>query len=103
MALDPRFTDPATFLVAASGDELVGLVRVARAGRRPRLVLVGTLEGHRGQGVARALLDHAFAALRARGITHVLADVDETAAAAQALLRGRGAERIAGTVELVNS
>lgn len=101
MALDPRFTDPATFLVAARAGELVGLVRVARAGRRPRLVLVGTLPAHRGQGIAKALLDRAFAALRARGVTHVLADVDETDAATRALLHARGAERLGGTVELV--
>lgn len=103
MALDPRFTDPESFLVAEQGDELVGLVRVARAGRRPRLVLVGVLEEHRGRGIAQALLDEAFRPLRDRGVTHVSADVDETDTATLGLLRARGAERVAGTVELVRS
>jgi GNAT superfamily N-acetyltransferase len=101
LALDPRFTEPEGFLVAKHGDELAGLVRVAKAGRRPRLVLVGTLEPYRGTGLARALLNTAFERLRARGVTHVTADVDETDTATRKLLDTLGAERIAGTVELV--
>jgi ribosomal protein S18 acetylase RimI-like enzyme len=96
------YFDPRTYLVAVAGGDLAGLVRVWR-GREgvPRLGLVGVLPAYRRRGLATALLHRAFAPLAARGVPEVSAEVDAADTAAWALLRGFGAYRTGGTVELV--
>jgi ribosomal protein S18 acetylase RimI-like enzyme len=101
ICFDPKVFESTTFLVAIHRGEYAGLVRIARAGRRPRLALVGVHPAHRGRGLGKALLAEAFRPLRQRGVTHVIADADETNAAAQALFKGFHAERTGGAVELV--
>lgn len=99
--LDRPWFDPETYLVAAAGDDLAGLVRIWR--RRegvPRLGLVGVRPAYRRRGLATALLHRAFAPLAARGVTEVSAEADAANAPAQALLRSFGARRTGGTVEL---
>ena len=97
-----RFFDPTTYLVAVHDDEYVGMVRIAPLPRQPRLGLVGVLPAFRRRGLARALLTAAFLPLRERGFTEVSAEVDESNSAAQALLRGLGARRTGGAIELVH-
>jgi ribosomal protein S18 acetylase RimI-like enzyme len=96
----PGFYDPATYLVARHGEELAGLVRVWR-GRVPKLGLVGVLPGHRGRGLARALVTTVFGVLRERGVATVFAEVDRTDEASQSLLGSLGARRAGGVLELV--
>ena len=102
---DPRWFDPATYLVAldtsAPGDGYAGLVRIWRGRRVPRLGLVGVLPEHRRRGLARGLLAAAFRPLHERGLGQVSAEVDQSNTAAQALLRGLGATRTGGAIELV--
>jgi ribosomal protein S18 acetylase RimI-like enzyme len=97
-----RFFDPATYLVAVHDGEYVGMVRVAPLPRQPRLGLVGVLPAFRRRGLARALLAAAFGPLHERGFTEVSAEVDELNAPSQALLRGTGARRTGGAIELVH-
>jgi len=101
---DSRWFDPTTYLVAVHDDgdgAYAGLARVWRGRRVPRLGLVGVLPAHRRRGLARALLAAAFRPVHRRGIAQVSAEVDETNAASQALLRSIGATRTGGAVELV--
>jgi GNAT superfamily N-acetyltransferase len=101
--LESPWFDPATSLVAVAQDgEHLGLVRILGARRHPRLGLVGVLPGHRRRGIARALLAGAFGALDARGVGEVTAEADERDPAAGTLLRGIGARRTGGAVELVH-
>lgn len=100
LSFDPRWFDPATYVVALAGGEPVGLVRVHRRARVPRLGLVGVLPAHRRRGLATALLHRAFAPLVAAGTAEVSAEVDAADTAAWALLRRHGAYRTGGTVEL---
>ena len=97
------FFDPATYLVAvdrASG-QYAGLVRIWRNRAGPRLGLIATLAPYRRHGVARALLDRAFAVLAARGDSSVVGEVDDTNVASVALLTGLGARQYGGNVELI--
>jgi ribosomal protein S18 acetylase RimI-like enzyme len=98
---DPRWFDPATHLVAVRDGAYAGLVRVAGGRRLPRLGLVGVLPGHRRRGLARSLLAAAFRPLHERGVTQVGAEADATNEPSQALLRGIGATRTGGAIELV--
>ncbi len=100
-SFDPRYFDPATYLVAMDGGGLyVGLVRVGSAPHRGRLGLIGVVSAYRRRGLARALLAAAFAQLHARGISHVTAEADTTNTASAALLATIGARRTGGSVEL---
>jgi ribosomal protein S18 acetylase RimI-like enzyme len=92
--------DPELYLVAVVADEYAGLVRIWRAARVPRLGLIGVLRWHRRRGLAGALLHAAFTPLAARGIELVSAEADTTNTAAQTLLKGLGARRTGGSVEL---
>jgi RimJ/RimL family protein N-acetyltransferase len=92
--------DPRLHLVAVAGGEYVGLVRVWRATRVPRLGLVGVLRWQRRRGIARALLHAAFTPLADRGIELVSAEVDVTNGPSRALLASLGARRTGGSVEL---
>jgi GNAT superfamily N-acetyltransferase len=98
---DPRWFDPTTYLVAVHDGDHVGLARVWRGRRVPRLGLVGVLPAHRRRGLARALLAAAFRPLHERGVAQVTAEADRTNTASQTLLRSLGATRTGGTIELV--
>lgn len=52
----------------AEGGELVGAVLCGHDGRRGYLHHLAVAEAHRRQGVARALIEHGLAGLRAAGI-----------------------------------
>jgi ribosomal protein S18 acetylase RimI-like enzyme len=67
----------------------------------PRLGLIGVSPGYRRRGLAKVLLEAVFAPLRDRGISEVAAEVDATNTASNALLRGIGARRVGGSIELV--
>ncbi len=95
--------DPATYLVAvdvASG-EYIGLVRVWNSPGRPRLGLIAVLPPYRRRGLATVLLARAFRALHERGKKEVTAEVDDTNAAARALMSKLGARRTNGIIELI--
>jgi GNAT superfamily N-acetyltransferase len=98
---DPAF-DPDTYLIAveaATGD-YVGLVRIWATSSGPYLGLVGVLPAHRRRGLATALLTAALGALHRRGHAEARCEVDETAAAANALMARLDARRVGGTIEV---
>lgn len=117
---DPEF-DPETYLVAVAptGRQRVersgargqaaaggtggyaGLVRVWIAPGLARLGLIGVLPAHRRLGLASALIARVFGVLHGRGVEAVTCEVDETNVASDTLMRGLGATRVGGVVELV--
>ncbi|MEW1909355.1 GNAT family N-acetyltransferase [Kitasatospora sp. NPDC085895] len=93
--------DPSMYAVAQEGDRYVGLVRVTPRLRLPRIGLIAVRADRQRRGIGRALLAHALGALHEAGTAWVRAEVDESNAAATALLAGTGARREGGTLELV--
>jgi RimJ/RimL family protein N-acetyltransferase len=100
---DDRHFDPATYLVAIDdvNQAYAGLARVWNNPGRPRLGLIGVTAAYRRRGLATVLLAAVFAPLRDRGISDVAAEVDAANSASNALLRGIGAKRTGGSIELV--
>jgi mycothiol synthase len=77
----PAF-DPALWRVAECDGEVVGATLVYDVGETGYLSNVGVRRAWRGRGVAQALVNDAFAALRERGQMRVLVSVDADAAPA---------------------
>jgi len=102
LRFENRFFDPATYLVAVHEDEYVGMVRIMALPRVPRLGLIGVRPEYRRRGLARVMLATAFRVLHERGIAGVSAEADESNPASRNLLRGIGAERTGGAIELVH-
>jgi GNAT superfamily N-acetyltransferase len=77
---DDRHFDPATYLAAVDdmNQAYAGLARVWNDPRHPRLGLIGVTPGYRRRGLAKMLLEAVFAPLR-----------------------GIGARRVGGSIELV--
>jgi ribosomal protein S18 acetylase RimI-like enzyme len=100
---DDRHFDPATYLVAIDdiNQAYAGLARVWHDPGRPRLGLIGVTAAYRRRGLPKVLLAAVFAPLRDRGISEVAAEVDATNTTSNALLRGIGARRTGGSIELV--
>jgi ribosomal protein S18 acetylase RimI-like enzyme len=95
--------DPATYLVAvdqASG-EYAGLVRIWMRPTAPKLGLIALLAPYRRRGLAKSMLATALDVVGERGLTEVVADVDEANAASAGLLASFGGRRDGGTVELL--
>jgi RimJ/RimL family protein N-acetyltransferase len=101
LTFENRWFDPATYLVAVHQSEYVALVRILGLPRQPRLGLIGVLPAHRRRGLAHAMLSAAFRPLHERGVTTVSAEADESNLASSALLKGIGAVRTGGAIELV--
>jgi len=101
LTFENRWFDPTTYLVAVHESEYVGLVRILGLPRQPRLGLVGVLPAYRRRGLARALLAAAMRPLFERGVSTVSGEADESNPASRALLKGLGALRTGGAVELV--
>lgn len=101
LTFENRFFDPATYLVAVHESEYVGLVRILGLPRQPRLGLIGVLPEYRRRGLARAMLAAALRPLHERGVTTVSAEADESNPASRVLLKGVGAIRTGGAIELV--
>jgi ribosomal protein S18 acetylase RimI-like enzyme len=98
---DSPFFDPLTYRVALDGDSYVGLARVWLGPQpEPRLGMVGVLPAYRHRGLARALIAQAFGPLVERGEPVVIAEVDASNDASNALFAGLGAHVIGGTLEL---
>jgi GNAT superfamily N-acetyltransferase len=95
--------DPATYLVAVdqADGEYAGLVRIWMRPTVPKLGLIALLPPYRGRGLAKALVGAALDGVSERGVTEVVADVDDTNAACTGLLASFGGRRDGGTVELV--
>jgi GNAT superfamily N-acetyltransferase len=95
--------DPATYLVAVdqADGEYAGLARIWMRPTVPKLGLIALLAPYRGRGLAKALIGAALAVVSERGVTEVVADVDDTNAACTGLLASFGGRRDGGTVELV--
>jgi ribosomal protein S18 acetylase RimI-like enzyme len=93
--------DPSRYVVAAESDRYVGLVRVASRRRHAWIGLIAVQADLRRRGIARALLVHVLDSLHRRGIETASAEVDESNAAAVALLESIGAQRVSSTLELV--
>ena len=68
--------DPTLWLLARLDGRPVGALTAVVLGDRGWISLLGVLAPFRGRGIAAALLRHAFATLRARGIERVLLAVD---------------------------
>jgi len=66
---------PNQSLVAREGDELVGIVLLGRRGERGWVAGLGVEPGHRGQGVARALMTGVMENARALGMKHLQLEV----------------------------
>jgi GNAT superfamily N-acetyltransferase len=99
---DPRHFDPATYLVAVeTTGTYAGLARVWNDPGVRMLGLIAVIRACRRQGVARALLAAAFRPLHDQGVSEVAAEVDVTNDASATLLRGLGARRVGGSVEMV--
>jgi ribosomal protein S18 acetylase RimI-like enzyme len=97
----PDVPDVTKYVVAESGGEYVGLVRLAAVTRQPRIGLIAVRADRRRRGIGRALLSHALDALHHRGIPAASAEVTETNPAAVALFEGAGARRVGSNLELV--
>ncbi len=93
--------DPAKYAVAAQSDRYVGLIRVVRVIRQPRIGLIAVRADQHGRGIARALLAHALGALHRAGIATAYTEVKESNVAALALFEGIGARRVSSNLELV--
>lgn len=94
--------DPATYLVAVdSAGRYAGLARVWNNPVIPRLGLIAVTREHRRAGLARSLLARAFLVLHERRIPEVSAEVDSSNDASLTLMRGLGARRTGGSVELI--
>ncbi|MER5643681.1 GNAT family N-acetyltransferase [Streptosporangium sp. NPDC002524] len=93
--------DPSKYAVAAQSGEYVGLVRVVRVTRRPRIGLIAVRSDRHRRGIARALLAHALGSLHHDGIETASAEVTESNQAATALFEGVGARRASSNLELV--
>lgn len=91
---------PSRYAVAASADRYLGLLRLATAGRQPRIGLIAVRAGEQRRGIARALLSHVLGTLHRTGIAAVSAEVDESNRAALALFDGIGARRMSSALEL---
>ncbi|KDN19283.1 GCN5 family acetyltransferase [Amycolatopsis rifamycinica] len=96
-----RPLDLSSYTVAASGDEYVGLLRLAAVPRQPRIGLLAVRADHRRSGIGRALLTQVLDALHHRGVPAASAEVNEANPAAVALFEGAGARLVGGNVELV--
>jgi GNAT superfamily N-acetyltransferase len=101
LTFENRWFDPTTYLIAVHEGDYVGFARILGLRRQPRLGLVGVLPAYRRRGLARALLAAALRPLPERGITTVSAEADEANPASRGLLRGIGAVRTGGAIELV--
>jgi GNAT superfamily N-acetyltransferase len=101
LTFENRWFDPTTYLIAVHQSEYVALVRILGLPRQPRLGLIGVLPEHRRRGLALALLAAAFRPLHERGVSTVSAEADESNPASRCLLRGVGAVRTGGAIELV--
>jgi ribosomal protein S18 acetylase RimI-like enzyme len=101
--LEPPTFDPTTYLIAVEQDagEYAGIVRVWNNPQRPRLGFIGVRAPHRRRGLAKALLAEAFAVLHERGKAEVSTEVDEANIASVSLIRGLGARRTGGSIELI--
>lgn len=94
-------TDPSRYAVAVGPDRYEGLVSVLTRRRHARIGLVAVRADRRRRGIGRALLADVLAALGRGGIDTASADVDETNAAAVALVEGIGGRRVDSGLELV--
>lgn len=92
---------PSRYAVAASADRYLGLLRLASAGRRPRIGLIAVRAGEQRRGIARALLAHVLGTLHRSGSAAAWAEVHESNQAASALFEGIGARPVSSNLELV--
>ncbi|MEV0267931.1 GNAT family N-acetyltransferase [Hamadaea sp. NPDC050747] len=99
---DETVTDPSKYVVAATADSYVGLIRLAQVPRQPRIGLIAVRAGWQRRGIARALLAHVLDSLHRVGIPAASAEVDESNLAAVALFDGVAATRAGSTLELVH-
>jgi GNAT superfamily N-acetyltransferase len=93
--------DPSRYVVAVESDRYVGLVRMGRVPRQPRIGLIAVRADRRRRGIARALLAQALGSLHRSGTAMASADVHEANAVAVALFEGVGARRVSSNLELV--
>jgi ribosomal protein S18 acetylase RimI-like enzyme len=70
------YFDPELWFLATDGQEIVGTTLASDIDGQGYIEGVGVRRAWRGHGVALAMLQHAFAELYARGITHVGLSVD---------------------------
>jgi ribosomal protein S18 acetylase RimI-like enzyme len=62
--------------IARRGEDVVGFSFCEQNGELGRVAELGVVEALRGQGLGYALLTHSFDALRGRGATEIVLDVD---------------------------
>ncbi|MEM3736942.1 MAG: ribosomal protein S18-alanine N-acetyltransferase [Candidatus Bathyarchaeia archaeon] len=84
-------SDPSTFLVATLNGSVVGYASaIVGGGGSAHMVSVAVDPEHRGQGVAKQLIESLLAVLKRRGVTHVQLEVRESNLAAQTLYKSLG-------------
>jgi GNAT superfamily N-acetyltransferase len=93
--------DPSRYAVAAHSDRYVGLIRLARIPRQPRIGLIAVRADQHRRGIARALLAHVLGPLHRCGIDSATAEVDESNLEATALFEAINARRVGSNLELV--
>ena len=96
--LAETYSSPSVYLVTPGYD---GICRVWLREPTPRLGFVGVRRSVRRRGFGRALVAAALGETNALGFAEVTTEIDVENAASQALIRGFGARRIGGFVELV--
>ena len=97
----PDVLDLTKYVVAESGGDYVGLVRLAAVTRQPRIGLLAVRAGRQRRGIGRALLTYVLDTLHRNGVPAASAEVNEANPAAVALFEGAGARRVGSNLELV--
>jgi GNAT superfamily N-acetyltransferase len=97
------FYEPELYRVAVeqTSGAYVGLVRLSRHPRVPRLALLGVTRPWRRRGIARALLHEALLRVAERGHDEVTAEVDSRDRRSRTLLDSMGARTTGEVLELV--
>lgn len=63
--------NPTTSFVALDGDKVIGVIMAGHDGRRGFFHHVSVMKEYQGQGIGKALVDHAMQALKDEGIRKV--------------------------------
>ena len=83
--------DASLWFIATRGEDVVGFSFCEQNGELGRVAELGVVDALRGQGLGYALLTHSFQALRGRGATEIVLDVDaENVTSALRLYRKAG-------------
>jgi ribosomal protein S18 acetylase RimI-like enzyme len=83
----------AAAVTRTAGRKTIGALAFGVRGRRAWFGLIGVDPKHRREGVARAMMDDAIAAVHARGVTHIELEISQRNAPTLAFAQGFGFEQ----------